>query len=132
MINLSRIGKQAIVLMVIGLCLAATGWAADSHPHKKRLMNEEGSGYQLPMKRVGVEKKMIDAVITNIGDTFSINRETIIVGVDGKQVNIRNMLVPCEAEITYENQKGKRMASRIQITRVHANARWQWVSRLPE
>jgi hypothetical protein len=129
MINLFHICKQATIVMVICLSLAsAMVWAA---PALKNSGAEEGGQYE-PMDRVSIEKKMIDAVVTNVGEVYELDEQTIITGMDGKQVSIRKMLVPCEAEVTYDTKQGKRIARRIRITRVHDKARWQWGARRPE
>lgn len=87
---------------------------------------------QLPMQRVTIERKTLESVITNIGDRFALSDETIITGLDGQQVNIRKMLVPCEAEITYETKNGVRTAQRIKIISIASDASRKWVSDRPD
>lgn len=86
----------------------------------------------LPMDRVTIEKKTLSEVITNVGREYYLSDETIIVGLDGQQVSIRKMLVPCDAEITYTNKANVREAQRIQIKLVYPDARWQWTAKESE
>jgi mRNA-degrading endonuclease YafQ of YafQ-DinJ toxin-antitoxin module len=123
--------RTAIVLIVTAA--AATLAMADQNPLDPKYMEgREGVVRQLPRKTVTIEEKMLEAVITNIGDRFQLSKETIITGLDGKQVSIRQMLVPCDAEIIYETKQGARIAQRIKMLRVESNSRWQWSSDLPE
>lgn len=85
-----------------------------------------------PVDRVTINKKTLTEVITNSGDEYALSTGTIIVGLDGKQVSIRKMLVPCDAEITYTMESNRREATRIQITLVYSDASWQWTSKVPE
>jgi hypothetical protein len=129
MSNLLRISRQATLVMVVGLCIAATmAWAA---PPKKNVAAEETGQYE-PTSRVSIKSKMIDAVVTNVGDTYLLDDQTVIVGLNGKQVSARKMLVPCEAEISYDTQQGKRIARRITITKQRGDLKWQWGDRRPE
>jgi hypothetical protein len=86
----------------------------------------------LPELKTVIAKKTLNAVTTNIGERYAIADETIIVGLNGKQVSIREMLVPCEVEITYKTKKGVRTAERITMTSVGKDARWQWDADYPE
>ncbi len=87
---------------------------------------------QLPVNTVTIEKKTLEAVITNIGDRYKVVDETIIVGLDGQQVNIRKMLVPCDAEVTYTTEQGARIAQRIKMIRIGNNPSWHWIAERPE
>ena len=94
---------------------------------------QEGEGATpIPMVKVTIKKKEIEAVITNVGDRFKVSGETIITDMNGDQVSIRNFLVPCDAEITYQTINGKRTAERIKTVRLASDASWQWESRKPE
>lgn len=126
MINLIHIWKKGTIVLAVVLSLSATiVWAAPP-------VGVEEDGQYEPVTRVNIKKKMIDAVITNTGEAYAVDEQTIIVGMDGAQVNIRKLLVPCEAEITYDTRRGKRIARRITVTDVGVNATWQWISRQPE
>jgi hypothetical protein len=89
-------------------------------------------GVQLPMHKVSIAKKTLESVISNSGDRYALSDETIITGLDGQQVNIRKMLVPCEAEITYETKNGLRTAQRIKIVSIARDASRKWVSDRPD
>jgi hypothetical protein len=121
------------LLILLMVALAATSWAAEGWPpSKQRKIAGEENMLQSPVTRVTIEKKMLTAVITSVGDAYAIDKETIISGADGKQIRIRLLPVPCEAEITYEEVHGKRLASRISVLRTNEKARRQWTAKLPE
>ena len=84
------------------------------------------------MARVTIEKKVLEAVITNVGDRYRVSDETIITNPEGRQVSIREMLVPCDAEITYKTENGKRVAQRIKTTRLGSDTTWKWGADRPE
>jgi len=85
-----------------------------------------------PVARVTIEKKVLEAVITNVGDRYRVSDETIITNPEGRQVSIRQMLVPCDAEITYKTENGKRVAQRIKTTRLGNDTTWKWGADRPE
>lgn len=87
---------------------------------------------QLPVQKVTITRKTIDMVISNIGDRYAVDRETIIAGLDGQQVSIRELLVPCDVEITYENQNRRRHARRIKVLRLFNEANSKRISLQPE
>ncbi len=122
-----RIAKQmTIMIVVVGLCLTvAESWAAEKKMPRRAIVAEEG-GRSEPIHRVSIQSKIRGAVITTGGEEYFVDRGTIVVGMDGKQVNFRKMLVPCDAEVTYRDADGIRKACRITITRIHNNASWEW------
>lgn len=91
---------------------------------------EEAGGYQatLPVVNVAIASKTAKSVTTHIGDRFSVSRQTIIVGTDGRQVSIRNMLVPCDAELTYSDEAGSPypLAQLIKIKSIGNNPTWKY------
>lgn len=125
--TLSAIAVAAVMLLILASAPSAT---AD----RRRVgMGTEGqSQFVLPVDRVTIEKKTLDEVITNTGEEYALADGTIIVDLDGHQVSIRKMLVPCDAEITYSKKGNIREAARIQIKLVYSNASWQWTSKGPE
>lgn len=86
----------------------------------------------VPVAKVSIKKKMIEAVVTNTGEKYKISKETIIADLNGQQVSIREMLVPCDAEITFRTKKGVRVAQRIKMIRIGNNSTWHWKSARPE
>ena len=104
-------------------------WAAENAklPHGQ-MMDREGERPPLPIKTVTIEKKTRNTVITNVGDVYQISLESIIVGTDGRQVSMRDLLIPCDVEITYTTRKDGLHAERIQIKRVSSNASWHWTT----
>jgi len=122
-----RIAKQITVMIVVaGLCITvAESWAAEKKLPRRVIVADEG-GRSEPIHRVSIKSKLRGALITTGGEEYVVDSGTIVVGMDGKQVNFRKMLVPCDAEVIYRNSDGVRKACRITITRVHNNASWEW------
>jgi hypothetical protein len=90
----------------------------------------EVGSYQktLPVVNVSIVSKTANSVTTNIGDRFEVSQQTIIVGTDGRQVSIRKMLVPCEAELTYSTDDAT-MLPLAQLIRIHSvghNPTWKY------
>lgn len=91
---------------------------------------DEAGGYQaaLPVVNVAIASKTAESVTTHIGDRYSVSQQTIIVGTDGRQVSIRNMLVPCDAELTYSDAAGSPypLAQLIKIKSIGNNPTWKY------
>lgn len=126
--NTPAIVAAAVILLLI--LASAHSVMADRKRASMRLADEKQVA--MPMDSVTIEKKTLTQVITNVGDEYSLSSGTIIVGLDGQQVSIRKMLVPCDAQITYKKKGNVRQAERIQITLIYPNASWHWFSKSPE
>jgi hypothetical protein len=91
---------------------------------------DEAGGYQatLPVVNVAIASKTAKSVTINIGDRYNVSQQTIIVGTDGRQVSIRNMLVPCDAELTYSDDAGSNypLAQLIRIKSIGSNPTWKY------
>ncbi|MCP4745161.1 MAG: hypothetical protein GY874_03320 [Desulfobacteraceae bacterium] len=94
-------------------------------------LNEENSP-PLPVKEVTIDIKSLEDVTTTTGESYVVSDETIIAGLDSKQVSIRKMLVPCDARITYKVKNNVAIAQLIKITRIHSDANWHWIVKYPE
>jgi hypothetical protein len=109
---------------LLALMLNPAALMAEGHSE-----GEEGSYQQtLPVVNVSIASKTADSVTTNFGDRFDVTQQTIIVGTDGRQVSIRKMLVPCEAELTYSTD-GAAAFPLAQIIRIHSvsrNPTWKY------
>lgn len=121
-----------IVAAVVMLLVLASTPAAMADRQRIRRGVEGQPQIVLPVDQVTIEKKTLSEVITNTGREYALTTGTIIVGLDGQQVSIRKMLVPCDAEITYSSKGNIREAARVQIKRVHSDASWQWTSKKAE
>jgi hypothetical protein len=99
-----------IFLMMVPVTAAVAGPAGRTGAHI--MAEEEGAQQELPMDTVTIAKKGLKKVTTNAGKTYTLSKATIIVGLDGHQVSIREMLVPCDAEISYVLEQGARRAQR--------------------
>ena len=120
---------RLLILVIILMVVPAMTAVADPSGHGE----EEGAQRVLLLKNtVTIEKKKLEEVTTTIGETYALSRQTIIVGLDGHQVSIRKMPVPCDAEISYVVDQGVYRAQRITITSVSDNSTWQWTSDIPE
>ncbi|MCP4748131.1 MAG: hypothetical protein GY874_18650 [Desulfobacteraceae bacterium] len=82
--------------------------------------------------RVNIERKTLEKVFTNTGDIYHVSDATLIVGTDGKQVSMRDLMAPCQAKVYFDFENGKRKATYIKIISVASDAAWQWVSERPE
>ena len=121
-IHLLRMGF--VGLLALMLAIPGSLMAADDQSE-----GEVGS-YQkkLPVLNVSIVSKTANSVTTNIGDRFEVSQQTIIVGTDGRQVSIRKMLVPCEAELTYSTGNAATMplAQLIRIHSIGQNPTWKY------
>jgi hypothetical protein len=131
--NIRRV-KVCVLLLVLSLAaLPINGAIADTADKGPYANGQEGQVLNtMPLTTASIEKKTLEAVITTIGERFKLSKETVITDLNGKQVSIRQMLVPCDAEITFETQNGVRVAQRIKILRLGRDSRWQWDADRPE
>jgi hypothetical protein len=125
-------GAAAAILAVMIWLVAAPSWAGPPKGIHTLEGNEE-SGQQPPLSktRVTIRKKSLQHIFT-YSSKFAVNKETLIVGTDGKEVKLKKMLVPCDAVVSYQIEKGVPTAKRIDIQRVASDAGWQWVAEHPE
>lgn len=126
-------GNLLLIMMLAVLCftLAAPAWATSPGKGSVRGNQEEGQPQPLDSVRVTVKKKSLQHLFT-AGWKFAVNKETLIVGTDGKEVSLKKMLVPCEVVVHYAVEKGGRTAKRVDIKRVLEGARWQWTDEMPQ
>jgi hypothetical protein len=124
--------KRSIVMGII-IFLLAFSVPVLAAPPEQRKSKADNEGRQVLLSKISVtiEKKSLERIYTLSG-SFAISGETLIVGTDGKEVNIKKMLVPCDAEVQYSVENGGRMVHRIDIKRVADGASWQWTSEKPE
>jgi hypothetical protein len=123
-----------MAVVIAAICLfVSPGWAAENAKlPREQKMDQEGGSPPLPVKKVTIEKKTRGTVITNVGDVYQIDLESIIVGTDGKQVSMRDLQIPCDVEITYTTRKDGLHAERIKIERISSNASSHWTAMNPE
>jgi hypothetical protein len=124
--------NKLIIFLAMILCLAMTAWAAENLQTKKPGLNAGERGNILPIAKVTIEKKTLGALITNVGDRYAVTDATIIADGKGNQVSIRQMLVPCEVEMTFVTEGGVRKADYVKILQVGRDASWQWISDKPD
>lgn len=117
------------LLLVVLLAVPVT---ADRDAHRAKGAIHERSDTPLPVVAVTIDRKSAGSVTTNVGDTYGVGSDTMIVNPDGRQVSIRKMLIPCEAEVTYGTENGARKATRIDIKQVGNNPTWRWSAARPE
>ncbi|RJQ81660.1 MAG: hypothetical protein C4519_08635 [Desulfobacteraceae bacterium] len=77
---------------------------------------------QLPLVKMMIHKKGLNQISDGAKKTFDVSEQTIIVGMDGKEMDIREMLVPCEAQVAYFTENGVPHAQRIDIKKIDPNA----------
>jgi hypothetical protein len=86
-----------------------------------------------PTAKVTLDKKTTEVVITTIGDRYAVyERGTVIVGLEGQQVDYIDLPVPCDAVVTYRTEEGSQTALMIQITKISANAKKDFFQERPE
>ena len=86
-----------------------------------------------PSAEVTIDKKTTQVVITTVGDRYGVDEKaTVIVGLDGRQVDYLDLLVPCDAVVTYHSENGANMADLIQITGISATAKKDFFIERPE
>jgi hypothetical protein len=128
-----RMAIYALLLILVVSILPMTSALAENSGKSSEAASEEGPrAISDPVVKVTIQTKMLEAVITNVGDRFQVSKETIITNPEGRQVSIRKMLVPCDAEIIYKTEKGKRIAQRIKTIRLGRNTTWKWDADRPE
>lgn len=113
--------------------LTAPGWCDDGNRRGKGKpniiqQNGEGAARYLEIDNVSIARKSLENVTTTTGVQYAVTDDTIIIGMDGHQVSTRDMLVPCDAEISFETEQGNRKAVYIKMKRVGRNASSLWVS----
>lgn len=119
-----------ITAVIIGLVVSPA--LSSPRKHRSTIVNQEEGQQQSFMKaNVSIEKKSMQHIFT-LGKDYAINAETVIVGSDGKEIKLKKMLVPCDAEVLYLIENGVRTAKRINVKRVASDASWQWISEKPE
>ena len=129
--RLSTGGCFIAALLAMTWFIAAPVWADSSAQVRKLTNQEEGQTVQYSSLAVSIQKKSLKHIYA-YGRTFAVNPETVILGPDGKEVSLKKMLVPCDAEVMYLIEKGVSIAKRIDIKRIASDASWQWTSEHPE
>lgn len=71
---------------------------------------------------VTIATKTDKRVITSGGGKYDLSKATIVVGEDGKQVDIFDMKVPCDAKITFALVGGVQKALRINVLSTYSDA----------
>ena len=82
---------------------------------------------ELARAKVTLAAKTRDFVETNIGDRWEITKHPLIIGLNGKQVTLKALPVPCDVEILYyPKAKGNQEAYRIDIKRIAPGAHMRY------
>ncbi len=118
------------IAMVMGL-VATPIWASSRTKRHAPVNQEEGVQPSYMKANITIQKKSLKHVFA-YGDTFAINAETLIVGSDGKEIKLKKMLVPCDAEVLYLIENGKPTAKRINVKSVASDAGPQWTAEHPQ
>lgn len=110
-----------VFALMVAICAASGAYAA-----------EDDIGIQPNVNRVTIKEKRVDAVTTNTGRDYDVTEATIILNEDGEQIPIRKLMVPCQAEVTWDAERGKKKAKRIAVLRTGSKQTWQWGAKTPE
>jgi hypothetical protein len=116
-----------LLLAVVALLMTSWGAAASDAGEDDALETPP------PSAEVTIAKKTSQVVITTIGDRYGVDeKETVIVGPDGRVVDYPDLPVPCDAIVTYHSERGSDMADLIQITTLSAMANKEFSIERPE
>lgn len=86
-----------------------------------------------PTAEVTIDRKTTEVVISTGGDRFKVDEKaTVIVGLEGQQVDFQDLPVPCDVVVTYHHAKGSQMADLIRVTRISAGASKDFFQERPE
>lgn len=78
---------------------------------------------QLKRAKVTLQEKSSIMVGTFAGDKYSIDNTTMVINESGHQIQIQYLLVPCEAELIYEERSGGAgFVHRIKVLSTHHGA----------
>ncbi len=122
------------ILLAGGVAIAANMPALAKEPGGQLDQPEYGHQAQakMPVAEVTISKKKHQWVITNIGDRYLVKHGTLITDAHGQQVALRELRIPCKAQVVYQNDQGVRKAHRIKIVSVSGNANSNFTSDMPE
>ncbi len=126
--------KIVAFLFLIMIWAAAPAVLADQAGESESEITREGkeSGMELVKEKITIEKKSKQKVVSKFGDAYAVSKATLILGVNGQQVSIYEMLVPCTAEITYRMKNGVKETHRIYMQHVLSGATDQLTYEKPE
>ncbi|MBT8341019.1 MAG: hypothetical protein KJP07_13470 [Desulfatitalea sp.] len=130
----TRICMRILLLPIaLGLLFSSPAWANPTGHANAQNNQEEGTQPQplLAKAKITIHKKSRQNIYT-YGRKFAVNKETLIIGIDSKEVSLKKMLVPCDAQVSYRMENGVPTAKRIDIIRVASEAGWQWIAEEPE
>jgi uncharacterized protein YpmB len=122
--KISTIMKQLIVPIIcvsFAISLTSTAWADNSD----RQFSEDGAEQAIALlkKTVTLAKKNSKMVSTTTGERYGVNQATMVVDEDGSQIMLQYMLVPCKAQLLYEETSGGgTLVHRIMVINTHQGA----------
>ena len=120
------ITKQGVFSTIAVLLIAMVGLpalvVAQDFPGEGDAAFADQQRVLLKTTKVDIDKKTPEVVISNVHDRFGVDDGTLIIGLDGKQVSYREMLVPCTVTIDYAIEEGGNRAEMIKILRISPNA----------
>ncbi len=111
--------KTAIITLLILVCLATwtlAGWADDPNPKARGYKSLDAT----------LLKKTHGQVTDSFGVRYVVDKSTMIIGTDGRQVNLIDLNVPCDVSLKIvEQADGDPLAVRIKVREVHPGANFQ-------
>ena len=130
---LKRILTSGITIALIAcLSLPVAVQAQQEERYSHQRDGNASPSLQELKQTVTIQKKTPDVIISSTFQRYQVSDATLVVGLDGEQVLYRNMLVPCEAEVTYVTNAGKRTVHRIQIKQIGDQATKHFFYERPE
>ena len=97
------------LVVVLAVATVQTGWADQTQKERNGIVKTETT----------IKLKNYETITTVLGDRYKINDATMIIGMDGEQVHISQLLVPCDAEVMIQNGK---WVHTIKVLKIHQNA----------
>lgn len=116
--------REVILPAIVCLCLLLAPVSAPWADTDRQVSGESAKGdIRLSRENVTLQKKNSTMVSTRMGKRFKVSDATMIIGPDGEQVQIRYLLVPCEASVVYKTEAdGTCLLHRIEVLSIQENA----------
>jgi len=119
--NRARLVFMAVMVTALLIAAPLSTVSGDRVPGDRHGDENEQSA-QLMRIYVTIAAKAKSHFLTDGGDRWQIAKNPLIIGANGRQVSLRDMPVPCEADILYFEKDNGRDVYRIEIKVVSQDA----------
>lgn len=108
-----RITKLVLAAAVCLIAVHAAGWAD----------NPKNLGTSAQSLNATLHKKVLGEVVDTFGQHYIVNRTTLIIDTDGRQISFGDLKVPCDVSLkTVHQGQGASLAVRIKVLHLHPGA----------